>query len=120
MMENFGFEGGENETDEKTGETVYDEWDAFFLVCKILDNTAANDKYKILQIQISRIIVRNLLKKDITEGMLLDNKGLASNKVKFLYGNAAITKNDYGFNFSDVCRITDDFGVEPRFVFRGK
>ena len=116
----FGFEGEENETDEKTAGTVYDELDAFCLVCKILDNTAANDKYRILQIQISRIIIRNLLKKDVTAGMLLGNTGLASEKVKFLYGGAEISKSDYGFNFSDVMRIIDDFGIAPGFVFTGR
>jgi hypothetical protein len=116
----FGFEGEENETKENIAATVYDELEVFCLVCKILDNAATNDKYRILQIQISRIIIRNLLKKNITEDMLLDNKGFASNKVKFLYSKDEISKSDYGFNFSDVCRIIDDFGVAPGFVFRGR
>jgi len=119
----FGFEGEDGESGEsveRTAEADYGELEAFYLICKILDNIPANDKYRVLQIQISRLIIRNLSKKGVTAGMLLGNKGFASDKVNFLCGRAAISKSDYGLNFSDICRIIDDFKISPGFVFTGR
>lgn len=89
-----------------------------FLICNILDQCAADESYKILQLQISRLIARNINNKfGITCQKLLDDHGIEAAKLKLIY-NSSIDISGYGFNFSDIMRIMDDYKILPPDMFK--
>jgi transcriptional regulator with XRE-family HTH domain len=76
-------------------------------ILDIMDSCAENNAFKTLQIQISYIIIDNLIKKGFTRDIIHENCKLDGGKLDFLYNkteNFDKTRN-YGFNFSDLMRI---------------
>ena len=110
----YGYEYGECEAD---NDIEYDETEVVFQICNILDQCAADDKYKILQLQISRLIARNIEKKyDVTYQKLVDKHGIESSKLDLIYNSSSMS--GYGFNLSDIFRIMDDFAILPPDMFK--
>lgn len=110
----YGYEYGECEAD---NDIEYDEMEVVFQICNILDQCAADDKYKILQLQISRLVARNIEKKyGVTYQMLIDKHGIESSKLDLIYNDTSMS--GYGFNLSDIFRIMDDFAVLPPDMFK--
>lgn len=111
----YGYEYSECEAD---NDIEYSGTEVVFQICNILDQCAADDKYKILQLQISRLIARNIEQKyGITYQMLLDRHGIERSKLDLIY-NISADMSGYGFNLSDIFRIMDDFTIMPSDMFR--
>lgn len=110
----YGYEYSECEAD---NDIEYDEMEVIFQICNILDQCAADDKYKILQLQISRLIARNIEQKyNVTYQMLLDKRGIEISKLDLIFNSTKMS--GYGFNLSDILRIMDDFGILPPDMFK--
>ncbi len=93
-----------------------------FLLLRIMDNCADNDTYRILQVQLSKIILYHLNTVGITKDTLLSYKGLDPKKVEYLYTgkkNLDVTLN-YGLNFSDLTAIIEKYDIpDYQFLFTG-
>lgn len=88
------------------------------LILEILTRLAANKKYKALQVNISRIIINNLAKLNITQADLL-NSGLSTKKVADFYNIEKSADTITGLNSSDLIRIAREFGVGFEFMLTG-
>lgn len=90
-------------------------------IFEILDDCADSDPYRILQIQLSRIVLSNLAHKGINKEDILGFKQLSSNKLEFLYsGVARIDPTyNYGLNFSDLSVIHRRTGISYLYMFTG-
>lgn len=111
----YGYDYSECEADNNA---EYSEMEVVFLICNILDQCAADESYKILQLQISRLIARNISSKfGITYQKLLDNHGIEAAKLKLIFCSS-IDMSGYGFNFSDIMRIMDDYKILPPDMFK--
>ncbi len=88
------------------------------LILEILTRLAANKKYKALQVNISRIIINNLAKLNITQDRLLKS-GLSSKKITDLYNREKSADSIVGLNSSDLIRIARKFDVGFEFMLTG-
>jgi len=103
-------------TDRKISEL---DTNALIEILDILDRCPASKAFKILQIQISQIVITWLKKKNIDEETLLSYK-LSASKVKFLFRAEGLDKADEcGFNFSDLMRIRRESGVSVEYLLTG-
>jgi len=88
-------------------------------ILDILDRCPASKAYKILQIQISQIILHWLKEKKIGEDTLISYK-LSSSKVWYLIRSDNFDKIDEcGFNFSDLMRIRRESGLTVVYLLTG-
>jgi transcriptional regulator with XRE-family HTH domain len=112
--------GVEREYKPNTGRKISElDTNALIEILDILDRCPASKAFKILQIQISQIVVTWLKKKDIDEETLLSYK-LSASKVKFLFRVEGLDKADEcGFNFSDLMRIRRESGLSVEFLLTG-
>lgn len=93
-----------------------------FMVMDILDRCADSVQYKALQIQISRIILYWLKRKDAQKfDELFSCKQISIAKLIYLRDGkpSRISSDNYGLNLSDVFYIANYFGVLPSYVFNG-
>ncbi len=89
----------------------------------IMDRCADSDLLRVLQIQLSRIVIYHLNKMKITKEILLreEYKCLSSDKVNYIYTNVSnldFTLN-YGFNLTDLYCIRERTGLSIQFMFTG-
>lgn len=89
------------------------------LTLEILSRLASNKDYRALQVNISRIIINNLAKLNITQDKLLSIK-LYSKKINDLYDRDKPIASLRGLNNSDLIRISRAFGVAFEFMFTGR
>ncbi len=89
------------------------------LILEILTRLAANKKYKALQVNISRIIINNLAKLNVTQDDLL-SCGLAVKKITDLYNREKSADTILGLNSSDLIRISRKFGIGFEFMLTGQ
>lgn len=107
-----------------SGQTT-DETMIIIKILNILDKIASSEIYRILQIQISRIIINNLALHTpaITPEIMIKDLKFTIKKVEFLYShkkpNMFATSN-VGLNPSDLAKIYEKCGVSYRFMFTGK
>ena len=93
-------------------------------ILHILDCCAETKPYQILQLQLSRIVMKNLLKVNIKADDLKTRCKLYYKKIDYIYNgekNIDLTVN-FGFNFSDIMHIVDKFKdkVNVKFLFTGR
>ena len=96
--------------------------EALFTIFEILDSCADTDLYRTLQIQLSRVVLYNLKKRDNAMEKLSAIKELDSGKLNFLMSdiyNVDDTVN-YGFNFSDITAIVHHTGISYIYLFTGQ
>lgn len=107
-----------------SGQTT-DELMIMIKILNILDKIASNEIYRILQIQISRIIINNLAlyTPAITPEIMINDLKFTAKKVEFLYSqkkpNMFATSN-VGLDPSNLAKIYEKYGVSYRFMFTGK
>lgn len=107
-----------------SGQTT-DETMIIIKILNILDKIASSEIYRILQIQISRIIINNLALHTpaITSEIMIKDLKFTVKKVEFLYShkktNMFATSN-VGLNPSDLAKIYEKCEVSYRFMFTGK
>lgn len=89
------------------------------LVMEILSVLAGNKAYRAVQVNISRIIINNLAKLNITREKLLTTN-LAKKKIADLYNSEKSAATIWGLNNSDLIRISRDFKVSFNFMFTGQ
>lgn len=107
---------------EENGVEIYDSTSFLSpkeLILEILTRLAANKKYKALQVNISRIVINNLAKLNITQDDLL-NSGLAVKKINDIYNRDKPSDTIIGLNSSDLIRIARKFKVSFEFMFAGR
>ena len=90
---------------------------ALIEILDILDRCPASPAYKILQIQISQIVLHWLKEKGIGEKELIGYK-LSGAKVKGLCRNP-YDMDECGFNFSDLMRIRKNSGLSVVYLLTG-
>lgn len=90
-------------------------------IFEILDDCADSDPYRILQIQLSRIVLAHLSERGINKEQLTEFKQLSSYKLEFLYtGVARVDPTyNYGLNFSDLSVIRRKTGLSYLYMFTG-
>ena len=88
------------------------------IILEILTRLAGNKKYKALQVNISRIIINNLAKLNITQDNLM-KCGLSVKKISDLYNRDKSADTIIGLNSSDLIRIAHEFGVGFEFMLTG-
>lgn len=90
-------------------------------IFEILDDCADSDYYRILQIQLSRIVLSHLAEKGINKENLSQYKQLSGYKLEFLCtGIARIDPTyNYGLNFSDLSVIHRNTGLSYLYMFTG-
>jgi transcriptional regulator with XRE-family HTH domain len=102
-------------TDRKISES---DTDALIEILDILDRCPASKAFKILQIQISQIVLHWLKVKGIGEETLLSYK-LSASKVRFLCREGLDKADECGFNFSDLMRIRRESGLGVEYLLTG-
>lgn len=107
-----------------SGQTT-DELIIMLKILNILDKIASSEIYRILQIQISRIIINNLAlyTPAITSEIMIKDLKFTVKKVEFLYSHKKpnmLATSNVGLNPSDLAKIYENYGVSYRFMFTGK
>lgn len=95
--------------------------DILFDVLDYMDRCADDDKFKAIQIQLSRIVLYWIKKKSINEEHLKNIKELSHNKIKFLLTNIPnkdVTLN-YGLNYTDLAVLREKTGCSYQYMFTG-
>ncbi|MCD7740699.1 MAG: helix-turn-helix domain-containing protein [Ruminococcus sp.] len=90
-----------------------------FLILRILDKCADNETYRIIQVQLSRIVLFHLEQINITQKDLVDSQRFQSQKLDYLYtGQKNKDKTcNYGLNFSDISAVVEYFDISGDFQF---
>lgn len=88
-------------------------------ILNILGKIPKNAEYKYLQVQISTIILQNLLRKNITEEKLL-SLNLVAKKIKNLNNASMSSSKKNGLNLSDLIRISEAFDVSFDYMLTGE
>ena len=88
------------------------------LIIDILSRLPASKGYKYLQVSISRVIVDNLTRNDITLEMLLET-GIATEKARDLYDKSTDNTKIHAFTNSDLIRIIQHFPISYDTLFTG-
>ena len=117
----FGYER-EYTPQENDTAIVFSDVEAVTIIYDVLDRCASNEEFKVLQIQISRIIVYNLIQRGIMKDDLVGCKLFETPKLEFLFSEkeSADKAAHYGFNFTDVMKIKDEFGLSVDELLTGK
>lgn len=95
--------------------------EVLFDILDIMDTCADSDSFRVLQIQLSRIVLYYLKFKGYTEKKLAEDCYLDNAKLHFLFSgipNKDKTKN-YGLNYSDLSAIRHISGLSYRYMFTG-
>lgn len=98
------------------------DFDALHLILDIMDKCADSEQFRILQVQLSRIVFYHLESVGITAARLREFKCLEGRKVDYITsGNDSYGSFRYGFNYSDLSSILGEFPQVPsyRFLFTG-
>ena len=93
-----------------------------FTILDIMDGCADNDIDKAMQIQLSRVVIKNLEKQDFNADKLKSLKGIDQNKLNFILTgkeNKDSTLN-FGLNFSDLVYLKSVTGIEYSQMFLEK
>lgn len=109
----------------------YKEWEALYLCSDILSRRAIDEQFRMLQIQISRIVVHNLLHttpykkkndRDKLKANVKEKCKLVHAKVDFIFneGKSPKKSSDYGFDWGDIISIVDNFGVSVMVLLAGE
>ena len=88
----------------------------------ILDRFADSEDYRILQIQISRIILYWLRQADEAKfNEVIADKRLSQGKINFLLSGkeSRYSSENYGLNLSDVLFLRSEFDVSFSYMFIG-
>lgn len=95
--------------------------DLLHYIFEILDDCADSDEYRILQIQLSRIVLKHIKDKKIKIDDLNEDKHISNYKLKFLdTGVARVDPTyNYGLNFSDLSVIRRNTGLSYLYLFTG-
>lgn len=90
-------------------------------ILDIMDDCADSPEYQKLQIQLSRIVLFHLEKKDVDKEQLLSYNALSSYKLDFLYsGKEKLDPTfNYGLNFSDLSVIHRKTKLSYLYMFTG-
>ena len=92
-----------------------------FTILDIMDGCADNDIDKAMQIQLSRVVIKNLEKQDFNADKLKSLKGIDQNKLNFILTgkeNKDSTLN-FGLNFTDLVYLKSVTGIEYPQMFWG-
>ena len=93
-----------------------------YRVMDILDRFADSEDYRILQIQISRIILYWLRQADEAKfNEVIADKRLSQGKINFLLSGkeSRYSSENYGLNLSDVLFLRSEFDVSFSYMFIG-
>ena len=102
-------------TDEMLDEEV------LFDILDIMDSCADTEQYRIIQVQLSRIVLYHLAERGYDFKKLSAMNYLSTAKLEYLYTgkeNKDITLN-YGLNYSDLSAIRHETGISYWFMFTG-
>ncbi len=91
--------------------------DTLHMILNIMDKCADNEKFRILQVQISKVVFYHLKKIGITSEMI--SQRVDPKKVKYIVTgkkNRDKTTN-YGLNFSDLTCLADNFKEIPNYQY---
>ncbi len=95
-----------------------------FDILDILDSCAESEKYRRLQLQISKIVIYWLDKAGYGYDFLISDecKMLSKDKVDFICNNTKHLDStfDYGFNFTDLCVIREKTQLEFTYLLTGQ
>lgn len=87
------------------------------LILNIMDKCAGSEPFRVLQVQLSRIVLYQLQKVGIIPDMLIDSGCFESGKIQYLaFGDDRKTVK-YGFNYSDLIAILERYDGVPNFQF---
>ncbi len=94
------------------------------IILNILDRIAVTKEYRILQVQISRWILKQLLKCDhpVTVDMLKNELKLSTKKMDFINSDTELNMlltSHVGLNPSDLARISEKYNLDYNFLFTG-
>lgn len=92
--------------------------DTLHMILNIMDKCANNEMFRILQLQLSRIVLYHVCRV-ISEELLKDFKMIDTRKLSYIISgekNKDSTLN-YGFNFSDLSAILENFDNIPNYQF---
>jgi len=95
--------------------------DTFEEIIDILDRCAVGDKFKKVQIQLSRIIAKHLTDMGITQNDLHEKCGCYKAKLAFIFDNAKSIDStvNFGFNISDLLKVREVYKLSLRDMLKG-
>jgi transcriptional regulator with XRE-family HTH domain len=116
--------GNEQEYEPQENDTAIEFSDvgAVTIIYDVLDRCASSEEFRVLQIQISRIIIHNLALRGIGKEQLMERKAFEAAKLDYLFGEKSSGGKaaHYGFNFTDLMRIRDEFGISAEVLLTGE
>lgn len=89
------------------------------MVLNILTKVAASDEYNFLQVSISKIVLSNLARKNISKDKL-EPLLISQKKLDDLFDNSSDPFKIKGFNISDLVKISEAFDLSYDFMFTGE
>ena len=96
------------------------DFSALDIILDVMDKCAANETFRILQVQLSRIVLYQLSKVGVISPMLADLGKISAGKINYITYGASDTTNDndrYGFTFSELTVILARYEEVPSFQF---
>ncbi|MGN1415599.1 MAG: helix-turn-helix domain-containing protein [Oscillospiraceae bacterium] len=95
--------------------------DMVFDIINIMSYIPGNDDERVMQIQISRIVLYNLEQRGFNEGTIREYNAVASKTLDFLYSGEVDYKklHAYGLRFNDLRSLNVRTGVSYQYMFTG-
>ena len=95
--------------------------DMVFEIINLMSYLPGNDNDRVLQIQISRIVLYNLSKAGISEQKIRDYNSIVSGTLDFLFSGGVDYKKAplYGLRFNDLRSLNVKTGLSYQYMFTG-
>ena len=94
-------------------------WHSSLNILGILDHCADTESYRIVQVQLSRIVLYHLKEKGF-DRETLRTEHLDQEKMEYLYtGKEGGKSHNYGLNFSDIDFLREFTGLSYQVMFTG-